>query len=123
MTSFPSRSRTRPWAGCHGFIAVHRATRPARHDAFTEFEVRCKDPVKAGEVQPGSGHQGGQAGDEVEGFQHAMGRSIPERMFVAVNDLALAINTEAFGGGIICEVSAYSKYRLSYLKHTLIGGG
>jgi hypothetical protein len=27
-----------------------------RHDAFAVFEVGGEDPVKAGEVQPGSGH-------------------------------------------------------------------
>ena len=36
-----------------------------------------------------------QAGNEVQRFQHDMGRSIPEGMFVAVNDPAPVVNTEA----------------------------
>ena len=35
---------------------------------------------------------------QLQWFQHDMGRSIPEGMFVAVNDPAPAIDTEAFGG-------------------------
>ena len=53
-----------PTHGCHGFIAVHRATRPARHDPAAVFEVRRENAVKSGEVEPRPGNQGGQPGDD-----------------------------------------------------------
>lgn len=69
-----------------------------RHDAFAMLEVRGEHPVEASEVQPRAWDQCGQAGNEIQRFEHDMGRTIAEGMFVAVNDTAPAINTEAFGG-------------------------
>ena len=54
------------------------------------LEVWGEYPVKASEVQSRAWDQCGQAGNEVQRFQHDMGRSIPEGMFVAVNDPAPA---------------------------------
>ena len=53
--------------------------------------------MKPSQVQPRPGDQCGQTGNEVQWFQHDMGRTIPEGMIVAVNNPALAIDTEAFG--------------------------
>ncbi len=54
-------------------IATHH------RDVLPKTVVGCEYPVIPGEIDSGFGHQGGQAGDEVEGFQHNMGRSIMKR--------------------------------------------
>ena len=41
----------RPGHGCHGFSAVHRASRPLRDNAFSVLEVGRKDTMEASEVQ------------------------------------------------------------------------
>ena len=63
----------------------------------TGLDVDGEYPVKASEVQSRAWDQCGQAGNEVQRIQHDMGRTIAEGVFVAVNDPAPAINTEAFG--------------------------
>ena len=54
------------------------------HNALAPLEVRGEQPVKSGEVQARPGHQGRQAGDEVERFQCL--RCIADVLFPA-NDL------------------------------------
>ena len=90
--------RERPTHGRHGLVASHRALRSLRYDAITMLEVRGEHPVKTSEVQSRAWDQCGQAGNKIQRFQHDMGRSIPEGMFVAVDDTAPGIDTEAFGG-------------------------
>jgi len=87
-----------PTHGRHRLVAFRRALRSLRYDAFAMLEVWGEYPVKASEVQSRAWDQCGQAGNEVQRFQHDVGRTIPERMFVAVNDTPPVIDTEAFGG-------------------------
>ena len=91
------------WRRCIQLIGGRRlvgayAPGRLRHGAFASFEVGGADPLKAGEVPPGPGHQGGEAGDEVEGFQNDLGRAVAKQLFVAVHDPAPAIDAEALGG-------------------------
>jgi hypothetical protein len=79
-----------PTHGCHGLVMLHRAQSSLRHDAITMLEVRCEHPVKPGQIQSWPGNQCSQTGNKIQRFQHDMGRSIPEGMFVAVNDPAPA---------------------------------
>ena len=65
-----------------------------RHDAFAVFEIWREDLVKACEVQPGSGHQGCEAGNKVQRFQNDMDRSIMKRLCVAVHDTPLVIDRQ-----------------------------
>ena len=87
-----------PTHGRHGFVTIHRALRTLRYDAFAMLEVWCEHPVEASEVQSWAWDQCGQAGNKIQRFQHDMGRSIPEGIFVAVYHPSLVIDTEAFSG-------------------------
>ena len=62
-----------PTHGRHGLVTFHGTLRSLRHDAITVLEVRGEHPVKASEVQSRAWDQCGQAGDEVQRFQHDMG--------------------------------------------------
>ena len=89
------------------FVAVYCTPWLAWHDAVAVFEVRCKHPVETGEVQTWAWHQGRQPGDEIQRFQHDVGRTVPERLLVVVNDPPLAIDRQAFGSdGWARDVSA-----------------
>ena len=87
-----------PTHGRHGLVTFHGTLRSLRYDAITMLEIGRKYTVETSQIHAWAWNQCRQAGNEVQRFQHDMGRSIPEGMFVAVNDTAPAINTEAFGG-------------------------
>jgi len=71
------------------------------------LEVGGEDPVKASEVQSRAWDQCRKAGNKVQRFQYDVCRTIPERVFVAVNDTSSVINTEALGGDRrACTVAA-----------------
>ena len=77
--------------------------------------------MKPSQVQLWPRYQCGQAGDKIQRFQHDVGRTIPERMFVAVNDTPPVIDTEAFGGdrwtqlAIQCQIELLSLSQKDYL--------
>ena len=75
---------------CSTVRCVRRVTMRSRCLKFGAPKVGAlgKHPVEAGEVQSWAWDQCGQAGNKIQRFQHDMGRSIPEGMFVAVNDPA-----------------------------------
>ncbi len=87
-----------PVQGCAWFIMIDTAPQPARHDAVAMLEVRGENAVEAGEVQPGAWYQCRQPGNEIQRFQHHMGRAVPEWVFVLVDDPAPAIDGQALGG-------------------------
>lgn len=66
-----------------------------RHDAFAVFAVGCEYSMKSSQIQPWPGDQSGQPRHEVQRLQHNVGRAITKRVFVAVHDLAPAIDTAA----------------------------
>lgn len=74
------------------FIGVDGALRAARHDTLAMLEVRCEHAVKSSQIQPWSGDQRSQAGNEVQRLQYHVGRSVTERLFVAVYDSAPIIH-------------------------------
>ena len=115
--------RERPTHRRPGFIAVVPGRGVPRYDAFAVFEVGCEDAVKSRQIQPGSGHQGGESGDEVERFQHDMGGAIPKRLLVAVHDPATTIDREAVrGNGRPSNVAAQS-FQSAALVGFANGGG
>ena len=63
-----------------------------RHDAFAMLEVRGEHPVEASEVQPRAWDQCGQAGNEVQRFQHDMGRP-PTIIFHGKEDKTVPFET------------------------------
>jgi hypothetical protein len=89
------------------------------HDAFAMLEVRGEYSVAAGEIQTRPGDQGGQPGDEVERFQHHVGRAITEGLLVTVHDPALAIDGEALGGnGWAGDVAAQAFQAIALIRFT-----
>jgi hypothetical protein len=54
--------------------------------------------MKAGEVDAGFGHQGGQSGNEVHGFQDDVGGAVPIWGLEGIADIAVRGEGESFGG-------------------------
>ena len=59
------------------------------------FAVRRKDPVEAGEVDPGPGHQGGQPGDKIERLEDDVRRAVPIWGFQLVADISVRRERQA----------------------------
>ncbi len=53
------------------------------------FAVGGEYTVKAGEIDPGLGHQGGQAGDEIQGLKDRMGGAVAPGRFQLIVHLAV----------------------------------
>ena len=77
-------------------------------DAVTVLEVRGEHAVVSVEMGAGSWHRasslrerhfrGGEAGDEVDGVEHDMSRSVTEGVLESIHDLPAVIDREAFVG-------------------------
>ncbi len=65
--------RERPAHGCQRLVGIHPTPRVPRYDAGPVFEVGREHAMKSSKIQPRPGHQGGQACDEIERFQHDVG--------------------------------------------------
>ena len=65
-------------------------------NAAAMLEVRGEHAVVSGEMGAGAWHEGGEAGDEVDGVEHDMGRSVTEGVLEPIHDLCAVIDREAF---------------------------
>ncbi len=70
----------------------------ARHDLCAPAMVGSEDTVKACEVHPGSGCQGGQAGEKIQRLEHDMRGAIPVRGLQRIADVALPTEREPLAG-------------------------
>jgi len=64
--------------------------------------------VETGQIQPWPGHQRRQAGDKIQRFQHDVGGTIAEGMFVAINDAAEVINGQPLWRTLVAGFRARS---------------
>jgi len=114
--------RERPAHGGGWFVGIHLPCL-SRHDAFAMLEIGCKYPVEAGEIQPRPGHQGRQSCNKVQRFQHHVGRAVLERMFIAIDHPAPAIDGQAFcRNGRAGDVTAQA-FQAAALVGLAEGGG
>ena len=60
------------------------------------FEVRGEHAVVSGEMGAGARHEGGEAGDEVDGVERDMSGSVTEGVLESIHDLPAVIDREAF---------------------------
>ena len=60
------------------------------------FEVRGEPAVVSGEMDAGARHEGGEAGDEVDGVEYDMSGSVTEGVLESIHDLPAVIDREAF---------------------------
>ena len=65
-------------------------------DAVAVLAVRCEHAVVSGEMGAGTRHEGGEAGDEVDGVEHDMSRPVPESVLESIHDLPAVIDRETF---------------------------
>ena len=96
--------RDRPQAALQ---LLSKAATNARFTDVGDVQITCDKRSRSGplnrrpndeSVYLRARNQSRQAGDEVQRFQHDVGRPVPERLFVAIDDSALAIGGQAFGG-------------------------
>ena len=67
-------------------------------DAAAVLGVRGEHAVVSGEMGAGAWHEGGEAGDEVDGVEHDMSRPVTEGVLESIHDLPGVIDREAFVG-------------------------
>ena len=67
-----------------------------RDDTAAVLEVRGEHAVVSGEMGTGAWNEGGEAGDEVDGVEHDMSRSVTEGVLESIHDLSVVIDREAF---------------------------
>ena len=65
-------------------------------DAVAVLAVRGEHAVVSGEMGAGAWHEGGEAGDEVDGVEHDMGGAVSEGVLESIHDLPAVIDREAF---------------------------
>ena len=70
-------------------VARPRSVGKARgHDPAPQLAVRCKYPVIADEVKPGSGHQSGEFCEQIEGFEEEVCGAVGIGLFQRIAQLA-----------------------------------
>ena len=57
-------------------------------DLVSVGAIGSEDAVEADEIHPGYGYQGGESGDEVEGFQYDVRSSVPVTCLRLVSNIA-----------------------------------
>ena len=65
-------------------------------DVVAVLEVRSEHAVVSGEIGAGTWHEGGEAGDEVDGVEYDMSGSVTEGVLESIHDLPAVIDREAF---------------------------
>ena len=65
-------------------------------DAVAVFAVRGEHAVVWGEMGAGARHEGGEAGDKVDGVEHDMSGAVIEGVLESIHDLRAVIDREAF---------------------------
>ena len=65
-------------------------------DVMAVFAVRGEHAVVSGEMGAGARHEGGEAGDEVDGVEYEMSGSVTEGVLESIHDLRAVIDREAF---------------------------
>ena len=98
----PAHGRTTKRMGFAGGV-----TGRVGDDVAAVFEVRGEHAVVSGEVGAGTWHEGGEAGDEVDGVEHDMSCAVTEGVLESIHDLPAVIDREAFvGDGWTGDVAA-----------------
>ena len=70
----------------------------AGDDTAAVFAVRGEHAVVSGEMGAGAWHEGGEAGDKVDGVEYDMSGPVTEGVLESVQDLPAVIDREAFIG-------------------------
>jgi hypothetical protein len=85
-------------SSCIHAVVVRAPAALARCYLRTQVAVRCKHAVITREVHARRGHQGGQAGDEVQGLEEDVGGAVAVRGLELVSDVSAGVSRMSCAG-------------------------